>query len=94
MSTVTVTHTSALSRVGNALSDDTRTGILLALRHGPARPSVLARKLGVSKQVMSNQLACLRGCGLVASTPQGRNVWYSLAAVSYTHLTLPTICSV
>lgn len=79
MSTVTVTHTSALSRVGNTLSDDTRTGILLALRHGPARPSVLARQLGVSKQVMSNQLACLRGCGLVASTPEGRHVWYSLA---------------
>lgn len=71
MSTVTVTHTSALSRVGHALSDDTRTGILLALRHGPARPSDLARQLDVSKQVMSNQLACLRGCGLVASTPRG-----------------------
>lgn len=79
MSTVTVTHTSALSRVGNALSDDTRTEILLTLRHGPARPSVPARQLGVSKQVMSNQLACLRGCGLVSATPQGRNVWYSLA---------------
>lgn len=79
MSTATLLHTSALSRVGNALSDDTRTGILLALRNGPACPSELARQLDVSKQVMSNQLACLRGCGLVTATPQGRNVWYSLA---------------
>ena len=64
MSTTTLTHVSALSRLGHALSDDTRTRILLALRDGPARPSALAGELGVSKQVMSNQLACLRGCGL------------------------------
>jgi ArsR family transcriptional regulator, cadmium/lead-responsive transcriptional repressor len=79
MSTVTPTHTTALSRLGHALSDGTRTGILLALRDAPARPSDLARSLGVSKQVMSNQLACLRGCGLVSSTAEGRSTWYSLA---------------
>lgn len=79
MSTATLIHTSALSRLGHALSDDTRTGILLALRDGPARPSELARDLEVSKQVMSNQLACLRGCGLVTTTAQGRNIWYTLA---------------
>jgi ArsR family transcriptional regulator, cadmium/lead-responsive transcriptional repressor len=79
MSTATPTHTSALSRLGHALSDDTRTRILLALRTAPARPTELAGRLGVSKQVMSNQLACLRGCGLVAATAEGRNVWYALA---------------
>lgn len=79
MSTVTLTHTSALSRLGHALSDETRTRILLALREGPARPSELAQALGVSKQVMSNQLGCLRGCGLVTATAEGRNHWYSLA---------------
>jgi ArsR family transcriptional regulator, cadmium/lead-responsive transcriptional repressor len=79
MTTVTLTHTSALSRLGNALSDETRTRILLALREGPARPSQLAQTLGVSKQVMSNQLACLRGCGLVTSIAEGRSTWYSLA---------------
>lgn len=77
--TVTVTHTSALSRIGHALYDDTRMAILLALRNGAARPSELAQQLGVSKQVMSNQLSCLRGCGLVTSTPEGRHVWYTLA---------------
>ncbi|WP_281711450.1 ArsR/SmtB family transcription factor [Dermacoccus nishinomiyaensis] len=79
MSTTTLTHVSALSRLGHALSDDTRTRILLALRDGPARPSALAGELGVSKQVMSNQLACLRGCGLVTATAEGRHVWYTLA---------------
>lgn len=76
--TVTSTHTAALSRLGHALSDGTRTRILLALREGPARPSDLARELGVSKQLMSNQLACLRGCGLVVATPEGRSTWYRL----------------
>lgn len=79
MTTVTPTHTSALSRLGHALSDRTRTRILLALREAPARPSELAQSLGVSKQVISNQLGCLRGCGWVTSTAQGRNTWYALA---------------
>ncbi|MDO4240720.1 helix-turn-helix transcriptional regulator [Micrococcus sp.] len=79
MSTASLTHTSALSRLGHALADDTRTRILLTLRAGPVRPSQLAQDLGVSKQVMSNQLACLRGCGLVTATAEGRHVWYTLA---------------
>lgn len=79
METVTLTHTAALARLGHALSDETRTRILLALREAPAYPSDLADALGVSRQVMSNQLACLRGCGLVDSIPDGRRTWYRLA---------------
>src|SRR6187431_2315736 len=79
METATLTHTSALARLGHALSDDTRTRVLLALREAPAYPSDLADALGVSRQVMSNQLACLRGCGLVESVPDGRRTWYRLA---------------
>ncbi|QLD11126.1 ArsR/SmtB family transcription factor [Microbacterium oleivorans] len=77
--TATATHTAALARLGHALSDATRAGILLALREAPARPSDLADALGVSRQVMSNQLACLRGCGLVEAVPDGRRTWYRLA---------------
>lgn len=76
--TVTPSHASALSQLGYAISDGNRTRILLALRNGPARPSDLAERLGVSKQVMSNQLACLRGCGLVESHQQSRSTWYRL----------------
>jgi ArsR family transcriptional regulator, cadmium/lead-responsive transcriptional repressor len=75
----TLTHTRALAWLGHALSDETRTRILLALREAPAYPSDLADALGVSRQVMSNQLACLRGCGLVESIPDGRRTWYRLA---------------
>ena len=84
MTTATLTHTAALSRLGHALADPTRAGILLALRDAPASPSALADALGVSRQVMSNQLACLRGCGLVESMPDGRRAWYRLTD---THLT-------
>ncbi|GLK18690.1 ArsR/SmtB family transcription factor [Herbiconiux flava] len=77
--TATLSHTAALARLGHALADPTRSGILLALRRAPAYPSDLADSLGVSRQVMSNQLACLRGCGLVESTPDGRRARYRLA---------------
>lgn len=77
--TASVTHTAALARLGHALSDPTRAGVLLALREAPAYPSDLADALGVSRQVMSNQLACLRGCGLVEAVPDGRRTWYRLA---------------
>ncbi|EYR64570.1 ArsR family transcriptional regulator [Actinotalea ferrariae CF5-4] len=79
MESVTLSHTAALARLGHALSDVTRTRILLALRDGPGRPSDLADALGVSRQVMSNQLACLRGCGLVDADRDGRSTWYRLA---------------
>lgn len=76
---VTESHVDALTRFGFALSDRTRARILLALREAPAHPSDLADALGVSRQVMSNQLSCLRGCGLVEAVPEGRRSWYRLA---------------
>lgn len=79
METVTLAHTAALARLGHALSDATRTRVLLVLREAPAYPSDLADALGVSRQAMSNHLACLRGCGLVEAVPDGRRTWYRLA---------------
>ncbi|GAB19176.1 putative ArsR family transcriptional regulator [Gordonia effusa NBRC 100432] len=75
----TATSTSALSRFGHALSDPTRTRILLHLRAGSGYPAELAEHLGVSRQILSNHLACLRGCGLVVSVPEGRRARYELA---------------
>ena len=72
------TSTDALSRFGHALSDPTRTRVLLRLRGGPAYPADLAEALGVTRQAMSNHLACLRGCGLVAAVPEGRRSRYEL----------------
>ena len=73
------TSTDALSRFGHALSDATRTRVLLTLRSGPAYPADLAELLGVTRQAMSNHLGCLRGCGLVVAVPEGRRSRYELA---------------
>ncbi|MFC9999114.1 ArsR/SmtB family transcription factor [Nocardia sp. NPDC127526] len=75
----TLLHIDALSRFGHALSDSTRTRILLQLRTGPSYPSDLAERIGVSRQILSNHLACLRGCGLVVAVPEGRRSRYELA---------------
>ncbi|MBG6216084.1 DNA-binding transcriptional ArsR family regulator [Arthrobacter sp. CAN_A6] len=75
----TLTHSSVLSRFGHALSDPTRSRVLLSLRDAPAYPSDLADMLGVSRQKLSNHLACLRGCGLVVAVPEGRRTRYELA---------------
>ncbi|CAG7590284.1 ArsR/SmtB family transcription factor [Rhodococcus opacus] len=75
----TLVHRDALARFGYALSDTTRTQILLSLRSGPGYPSELAEKIGVSRQILSNHLSCLRGCGLVAAVPEGRRSRYELA---------------
>ncbi|KXX57524.1 ArsR/SmtB family transcription factor [Rhodococcus sp. LB1] len=75
----TLVHRDALARFGYALSDTTRTQILLSLRSGPGYPSELAEKIGVSRQILSNHLSCLRGCGLVVAVPEGRRSLYELA---------------
>jgi ArsR family transcriptional regulator, cadmium/lead-responsive transcriptional repressor len=74
----TATNRDALARFGYALSDPTRAEILLMLRDGPGYPSELADAIGVSRQIVSNHLACLRGCGLVVTQPEGRRTRYEL----------------
>lgn len=79
------THAEVLARFGHALSDPTRSRVLLALRDGPAYPADLAGTLGVSRTKMSNHLACLRGCGLVVAVPEGRRTRYELAEPKLAH---------
>jgi DNA-binding transcriptional ArsR family regulator len=81
----TVTHGEVLARFGHALSDPTRTRLLLALRDAPGYPAELADLLGVTRQNLSNHLACLRGCGLVVAVPQGRRSRYELADARLAH---------
>lgn len=71
----------ALSRLGSALSDATRRRLLVALARGPGYPAELAVELGESRPNVSNHLACLRGCGLVVATAEGRRMRYELAEV-------------
>jgi len=74
-----------LARVGTALADPTRRRILLVLLDGPAYPAELADQLGVGRTKISNHLTCLRGCGLVRTTREGRQVRYDLASPRLTH---------
>ena len=79
------TPAEVLARFGHALSDPTRSRILLALREGPGYPAELAEVLGVSRTNLSNHLACLRGCGLVVAVLEGRRTRYELAEPKLAH---------
>ena len=39
----------------------------------------------MSRQSLSNHLACLRGCGLVVAAPEGRRVRYELTDARLAH---------
>ena len=54
-------------------------------RRTPAHPAALADLVGVTRQSMSNHLACLRGCGLVVPVPEGRRTRYELADPRLAH---------
>lgn len=73
------TREAALARIGRALADPTRCRILLYLLDGGCYPAQIAEALELSRSNVSNHLACLRGCGLVVATYEGRQVRYELA---------------
>lgn len=79
------TRVEAMHRLGRALADPTRCRLLLALLDKPAYPAQLADSLGLTRSNVSNHLACLRGCGLVVGTPEGRQMRYELADAHLAH---------
>lgn len=68
-----------MSRLGRAMSDATRSRILLALLDQPGYPARLAEELELTRTNVSNHLACLRGCGIVVAVPEGRRTRYEIA---------------
>jgi len=68
-----------LARVGTALADPTRRRVLVQLIDGPGYPAEMADTFGTTRANLSNHLACLRECGLVIATAEGRRVRYELA---------------
>lgn len=68
-----------MNRLGRAMSDPTRSRILLSLLAGPGYPAKLARELELTRTNVSNHLACLRGCGIVIAEPEGRQTRYEIA---------------
>ncbi|MEA5456447.1 metalloregulator ArsR/SmtB family transcription factor [Sinomonas sp. JGH33] len=81
----TLTAPAVLARFGKALADQTRASVLMRLKDGPAYSGELAELIGVSRQVLSNHLACLRDCGLVVAEPEGRRVRYELSDARLAH---------
>ncbi|MEO7122990.1 MAG: metalloregulator ArsR/SmtB family transcription factor [Lacisediminihabitans sp.] len=68
-----------MNRLGRALADPTRSRILLSLLEAPGYPAELSRELALTRSNVSNHLACLRGCGIVVATPEGRQTRYEIA---------------
>ena len=63
----------------HSLADRTRLAIVRELMRGETRVRDLVDTLGLAQSTVSEHVACLRDCGLVAGRPQGRQVMYSLA---------------
>ena len=68
-----------MNRLGRAMSDPTRSRILLHLLDAPSFPAQLSRDLGLTRTNVSNHLACLRGCGIIVAAPEGRRTRYEIA---------------
>jgi DNA-binding transcriptional ArsR family regulator len=68
-----------MNRLGRAMADPTRSRILLSLLREPGYPGALARDLELTRSNVSNHLTCLRGCGIVAAIPEGRQTRYEIA---------------
>jgi DNA-binding transcriptional ArsR family regulator len=79
------TRLDAMARLGKALADPTRCRILTALLDGPKYPAGLADDLELTRSNVSNHLACLRGCGLVVASGEGRRSRYEIADPRLAH---------
>lgn len=61
------------------MADPTRSRILLSLLDAPGYPAQLSRELDLTRSNVSNHLTCLRGCGIVVATQEGRRTRYEIA---------------
>lgn len=68
-----------MTRLGRAMSDPSRSRILASLLERPGHPAELADELGLTRSNVSNHLSCLRGCGLIVATVEGRQTRYEIA---------------
>lgn len=67
------------AKLFRGFSDPSRLAIVEALREGPLTVGDIVQATGLSQSNASNHLACLRECGLVIATQQGRFVSYALS---------------
>ncbi|HEV2146867.1 MAG TPA: metalloregulator ArsR/SmtB family transcription factor [Longimicrobiaceae bacterium] len=67
------------AKLFRGLSDPSRLAILEAVRPGPRSVGEIVDATGLGQSNVSNHLACLLGCGLVAREQRGRHAFYRLA---------------
>jgi DNA-binding transcriptional ArsR family regulator len=67
------------AKLFRGFADPSRLALLEALRTGPQTVSALVDATGLSQSNASNHLSCLRDCGLVVATQQGRYVTYQIS---------------
>lgn len=67
------------AKLFRGFSDPSRLAILEALRSRPLTVGEIVEATELSQSNVSNHLGCLRDCGLVVATQQGRCVSYKLA---------------
>ena len=73
------TVTDLKAKLFRGFADPSRLAILEALRAGPLTVTDIVASTGLSQPNASNHLGCLRDCGLVAATQEGRYVRYQLS---------------
>ena len=74
-----LTERDLLAKCFRTLGNPTRLRILELLRDRECAVGELVRALSTSQPYVSNQLACLRWCGLVTTRREHRTIYYRLA---------------
>ena len=74
-----VTERDLLAKYFRTLGNPTRLRILELLRERERPVGELVEQLATSQPYVSNQLACLRWCGLVTTRREHRTIYYRLA---------------
>lgn len=72
------TELSAAVSLFHSLADPNRLQILRRLSQGEARVRDLTDALGLAQSTVSEHVACLRDCGLIAGRSEGRQNFYSV----------------
>lgn len=65
-----------LSKFFHGIANPTRLQIVLSLLKKEKRVGELVEELNMKQSQISNQLACLKWCGFVASRHEGKYVYY------------------
>ena len=72
-------QTALKAKLFRGFADTSRLAILEALRVSPLTVNAIVERTGLSQPNVSGHLACLRDCGLVTCSQQGRYMQYQLS---------------